>query len=96
MTCPHFHASHTTERAERTEWGYRRFRCRSCGREFDERTGILFNRLQYPSDVICLVVLRRLRYKLSLRARAEMFPERGLVLTHEAGPRVGRRPWPPF
>jgi transposase-like protein len=39
---------------------------------------------QYPSDVIALVVLWRLRYKLSLRDPAEMFLIRGFVLTYEA------------
>ena len=39
--------------------GYRRFRCRACKREFNERTGTPFNRLQYPTDVIWLVVLWR-------------------------------------
>jgi len=29
--------------------------------------GSLLNRTQYPSDVVALVVLRRLRYKLALR-----------------------------
>jgi hypothetical protein len=47
------------ERAERTAQGYHRFRCLAC-------KGLL-NRTQYPSDVIALVVLWRLRYKLSLR-----------------------------
>jgi putative transposase len=42
------------------------------------------NRTQYPSDVIALVVLWRLRYKLSLRDLAEMFLARGLVFSHEA------------
>jgi transposase-like protein len=46
--------------------------------------GTPFNRLQYPTDVICLVVLWRLRYKLSLRNMAEMFLQRGLIFTHEA------------
>jgi transposase-like protein len=57
----------TTERSDRTERGYRRFRCRDCGRGFNERSGTVFNRLQYPTDVVCLVVFWRLRYKLSLR-----------------------------
>src|SRR5215510_7006673 len=83
MRCPHCQSDHTQARPERTELGYRRFRCRSCGREFNERTGTLFNRVQYPSDVVCLVVLWRLRYKLSLRDLAEMFIERGFVFTHE-------------
>jgi putative transposase len=44
----------------------------------------LFNRLQYPTDVVCLVILWRFRYKLSLRDLAEMFLQRGLTFTHEA------------
>src|SRR5918992_3253161 len=83
MTCPHCASTATTERADRTALSYRRFRCRSCNRGFNERTGTLFNHLQYPTDVVCLVVLWRFRYKLSLRDLAEMFLQRGLVFTHE-------------
>ena len=46
-----------SERPERTAQGYRRFRCRACGKQFNERSGTLLNRTQYPSDVIALVVL---------------------------------------
>ena len=67
-----------------TARGYRRFRCRSCERSFNERTGSLFNRLQYPPEVTSLVVLWRVRYKLSLRDLAEMFIDRGVLFTHEA------------
>jgi hypothetical protein len=56
--------------------GYRRFRCHTCKREFNERTGTRFNHLQYPTDVVCLVALWRVRYKLSLRDLPEMFLER--------------------
>ena len=84
MRCPHCRSSATTKRSDRTELGYHRFRCRACQREFNERTGTAFNRLQYPTDVICLVVLWRFRYKLSLRDLAEMFLERGVSFTHEA------------
>jgi putative transposase len=84
MTCPHCGSTATTERPDRTELGYRRFRCRDCQRGFNERTGTLYNRLQYPTDVVCLVVLWRFRYKLSLRDLAEMFLQRGIVFTHEA------------
>src|SRR4030095_3831946 len=58
--------------------------CHACQRGFNERTGTLFNRLQYPTDMVCLVVLWRFRYKLSLRDLAEMFLQRGLIFTHEA------------
>ena len=84
MTCPHCASTATTDRPDRTELGYRRFRCRDCKRVFNERTGTLFNRLQYPTDIISLVVLWRFRYKLSLRDLAEMFLQRGLSFTHEA------------
>src|SRR3954462_15636130 len=73
-----------TERPERTAQGYRRFRCRTCGKQFNERSDTLLNRTQYPSDVIALVVLWRLRYKLSLRDLPEMFAVRGLVFSYEA------------
>ena len=39
---------------------------------------------QHPSDVIALVVLWRLRYKLSLRDLPEMFLIRGIVFSYEA------------
>jgi putative transposase len=84
MTCPHCASTATTDRPDRTELGYRRFRCRDCKRVFNERTGTLFNRLQYPTDLVSLVVLWRFRYKLSLRNLAEMFLQRGLIFTHEA------------
>jgi transposase-like protein len=59
MKCPHCHSDHTQIRPGRTELGYQRFR-KGCHREFNKRTGTPFNRLQYPSDVACLVVLWRL------------------------------------
>src|SRR3954451_10053554 len=64
--------------------GLCRFRCRTCGKQFNERSGTLVNRTQYPSDVIALVVLWRLRDKLSLRDLPEMFAVRGRVFSHEA------------
>ena len=84
MRCPHCESTVTTERRERTELGYRRFRCCACHRELYERTGTRFNHLQYPTDIVCLVVLWRIRYKLRLRDLPEMFLERGIVFTHEA------------
>src|SRR3954462_13428010 len=84
MLCPHCCSAKTTERSDRTAHGYRRFRCQNCGRRFNERTGSVLNRLQLPTDVVFLIVLWRLRMKLSLRDLAEMFLIRGLVFTHEA------------
>ena len=84
MRCPACRSTAVRHRSARTAQGYRRFRCGNCGKQFNERSAGLLNRAQYPSDVIALVVLWRLRYKLSLRDLAEMFLIRGLVFSHEA------------
>ena len=62
MRCVACSSAAVTERPERTAQGYRRFRCRQCGKQFNERSSTVLNRVQYPSDVIALVVLWRLRY----------------------------------
>ena len=84
MNCVACVGAAISERPERTAQGYRRFRCRDCGKQFNERTGGSLNRTQYPSDVIALVVFWRLRYKLSLRDLPEMFLLRGIEFTYEA------------
>lgn len=84
MQCLSCGSANVAERLERTAQGYRRFRCRECGRQFNERTAGVLNRTQYPSDVIALVVLWRLRYRLTLRDLSEMFLARGLVFSYEA------------
>src|ERR671933_497331 len=84
VRCPRCGSSTITTRPERTLQGYRRYRCGGCGKQFNERTGGQLNRAQYPSDIIALVVLWRLRYKLSLRDLSEMFLARGIVFSHEA------------
>ena len=79
MDCVCCGSAAVTERPERTAQGYRRFRCRDCGRQFNERSAGVLNRTQYPSDIIALVVLWRLRYRLTLRDLCEMFLLRGIV-----------------
>src|SRR3954452_18098672 len=84
MRCLECGSEAVTERPESNAQGYRRFRCRTCAKQFNERSGGVLNRTQYPSDVIALVVLWRLRYKLSLRDLPEMFAVRGIVFSYEA------------
>src|SRR5690349_22496209 len=84
MHCLDCGSAAVKERPERTAQGYRRFRCRDFGKQFNERSAGVLNRTQYPSDVIALVVLWRLRYKLSLRDLPEMFALRGIVFSYEA------------
>ena len=72
-----------TERPEVTVRGYRRFRCRDCGRQFNERSGGVLNRTCLPSDIIALVVFCRLRYRLTLRDLSEILLLRGFTVSHE-------------
>ncbi|HSH82598.1 MAG TPA: IS6 family transposase [Herpetosiphonaceae bacterium] len=78
MTCPHCAATTTTELTKRTQLGYRTFRCSACHRQFNERTGTAFNYLEFPTDIVLLVVMWR------LRDLAGMFLERGFEFSHEA------------
>ena len=84
MLCPACGSTTGSERPERTAQGYRRSRCANCDKQFNERSTGVLNRAQYPSDIIALVVLWRLRYKLSLRDLAEMFLTRGFTFSYEA------------
>ena len=81
---PHCTATSTRERAKKTKLGDAIFFCPNCQHFFNERTGTPFNYLEFPTDVVLLAVLWRLRYKLSLRDVAEMFLARGFTFTHEA------------
>jgi putative transposase len=84
MDCPYCAATTTRKRLKQTKLGYMTFFCPHCCRTFNERTGTPFNYLEFPTDIVLLAVLWRLRYKLSLRDVAEMFLARGFTFTHEA------------
>jgi putative transposase len=89
MNCPYCPSTTTMQQSKATSLGYRTFRCSDCRRIFNERTGTPFNYLEYPTDIVLLVVFWRLRYKLSLRDLAEMFLQRGFVFTRRARSRLG-------
>ena len=67
MNCPHCSSPDTKRFPRVTVLGYQIFHCRHCQRKFNERTGTPFNFLEYPTDIVLLVVLWRLRYRLTLR-----------------------------
>ncbi len=54
MTCPHCAATTTTELTQKTQLGYRTFRCAACQRQFNERTGTPYNYLEFPTDIVLL------------------------------------------
>ena len=84
MDCVWCQSVAVAERAEVTARGYRRFRCRDCGRQFNERSGGVLNRTSLPSDIIAFVVFCRLRYRLTLRDLSEIMALRGIEVSHEA------------
>jgi putative transposase len=83
MTCVGCGSASVTERREVTAQGYRRFRCRDCGRQFNERSHGVLNRTSLPSDIIAFVVFCRLRYRLTLRDLGEIMALRGIEISHE-------------
>lgn len=83
MKCPHCGSTAGIQLSGKTSLAYRTFRCTNCSRRFNERTGTPFNNLQFPTDIVLLVIVWRLRYKLSLRDLSEMFLARGFEFTHE-------------
>ena len=83
MSCPHCRTNDTQKLAAATDLGYCRFRCRQCGRRFNQRTGTPFNHLEFPTDIVFQVVTFRLLFKLSLRDLVRMFLIRGYEFTHE-------------
>ena len=83
MSCPHCLSTTSSSRKHRTSLGYRTFYCRDCDMRFNERSGTAFNDLQFPTDVVLLAVLWRLRYKLSFRDVAELLLQRGFVISYE-------------
>ena len=89
MTRPHCDSRESSPRRRRTSLGYRTSVCRACRRVFNERTGTPFNDLQYPTDIILLTVLWRLRYKLGLRDVAELLPRARLRGHARDDPQLG-------
>ncbi len=84
MDCMCCGSEAVTERPEVTARDYRRFRCRDCGRQFNERSGGALNQTCLPSDIVAFVVFCRLRCRLTLRDLSEILLLRGIELSHEA------------
>ena len=81
--CPKCKSTELSLLKQRTNIGYKRFRCKNCRCTFNERSGTEFNFLEYPTDLVLMVVRWRLRYCLSLRNLSEMMLERGFEFSHE-------------
>jgi hypothetical protein len=85
MRCIECDAADVSERRERTTRGYRRFQCHACGKRFNECSGGILNRAQYPSDIIALVHQGVSKPDLFMRAQTDPRMYQGLI-----------RSWSPF
>src|SRR5947199_4184465 len=64
MNCPFCKNEKTHLRKKLTKLGYKTYYCGKCDLTYNERTNTPFNHLSIPTDVLFLVLLYRLRYKL--------------------------------
>jgi transposase-like protein len=83
MRYPHCQSIRVTRLKTPTELGYRRYQCRTCRRTYNERTETPFNFLEFPTDLVLLVVLWPLRYALNLRDVVELCLLRSVAITDE-------------
>ena len=83
MSCPYCQLSSVSSRKHRISLGYRTFYCRDCKKRFNERTGSPFNDLQFPTDIVLLAVLWRLRYTICVRPNYR--PITAINIEHGAG-----------
>jgi putative transposase len=94
MNCPHCASAATKEQTKQTSLSYRTFRCSDCKRAFHKRTGTPFNFLEYPTDIVLLVVLWRLRYTLSLRESSRDVLATWLCVHAMCRSETGKPVWP--
>lgn len=66
-----------------TALGCLRYRCRSCRRQFNERTGSDFNFIEYPTEIVMIALHYYFRFKVSLDDVVELMEMRGFHLSHQ-------------
>ncbi len=83
MNCPSCAANSTLPLKSPTNLGYQQFRCRECSKQFNERTGTVYNFLEHPTDIVVLTIFYYYRFKNSLVDVVEHMALRGIHLSHE-------------
>ena len=82
MNCPRCQSHNTRELSHRTHLDYKQFYCRA-GTQYNERTGTKLNFIEYPTEVVILVVYYYYRFKLSLDDVVELMILRGFSMSHQ-------------
>ena len=83
MDCPHCTSKNTRQLEKKTNLGYQKYYCRSCCKQFNERSGTKLNFIEYMTEVVMLVVYHYYRFKLSLDDVVELMALRGFSLGHQ-------------
>jgi putative transposase len=83
MDCPHCKSTKTKMIKQKISLGYLQYICRTCKKQFNERTGTLFNFIEYPTEVVMIAVHYYYRFKVSLDDVVELMAMRGFHLSHQ-------------
>lgn len=83
MDCPHCSNQHIRILRKKTWLGYQQFICRSCHRQYNQRTGTPLNFIEYPTEVVMMVVHYYYHFKVSLDDVVELITMRGFFLSHQ-------------
>jgi putative transposase len=83
MKCPYCSSKNTGRCQQRTSLGYDEYRCRDCSRQFNDRTGSVYNFLAYRTEVVVLAVRYYYEFKTSLDDVVKLMMMRGIELSHQ-------------
>jgi len=83
MDCPHCQSKNTRELTQTTLLNYQQFCCRKCGKQYNERTGTPLNFIEYPTEVVMMVIHYYYRFKVSLDDVVELMMMRKIHLSHQ-------------
>jgi transposase-like protein len=83
MNCPYCKLNIHYELRRTTALGYKQHYCRHCDKQYNARTGTVFNFIQYRTEVVMLAVHYYYRFKNSLDGVVELMAIRGIHLSHQ-------------
>jgi len=83
MNCPHCQSNNPRKMDQTTALGYNQYRCRACTKQFNERSGTKLNFIEFPTEVVMMVVHYYYRFKVSLDDVVELMVMRGFHLSHQ-------------
>ena len=83
MDCPYCKSVKIRKYPSKTNLNYQKYLCRDCNRQYNERTGTLFNFIEYPTEIVMMTVYYYYRFKVSLDDVVELMQMRGLNISHQ-------------